>query len=840
MATYKGTSGNDTYTGGSSGDSITGNAGNDLLYGMGGNDTINGSGTVTTTKLDLNWKNQGSDGTNLANGFTQNTGGINVTVGYTDYGPAQAFQVETSSNARGYVASGETFDAYSNAYIQSTGTGVNSAVTLDFANASGYSYQDEVTDVSFRINDVDGYANGWTDIVTVTAYDAAGNIVPVTMTPSGADTVSGNTITASLSTDNTYDSSGSVLVSISGPVARIEITYANGQSNQQFITISDVQFVATSQDMDTIYGGDGNDLIYGGTDEDLLFGEAGNDTIDGGVGRDTIDGGAGNDSISGGDGNDSILGGTGNDTIDGGAGDDYIDGGDDNDSILGGTGNDTIYGGNGTDWISGGTGDDLISGGAGNDTISGGDGNDTIDGGTGADSIDGGAGDDSINGGDDTDTIIGGDGNDTIDGGNGTDSITGGAGNDVISGGAGNDTVYGGDGNDTINGGTGADSIDAGAGDDYVDAGDDNDTVYGGTGNDTVLGGSGNDSIFGDTGNDVISGGTGNDTLYGGDGNDTIEGGAGADSIFGDAGDDYIDGGDDNDTIYGGTGNDTILGGKGADSVFGGTGADVFVLNAGESNNDYIDGGEDNSNESLDTAIDRLVVNGRAKIIYDANDNESGTILWANGDTTRFTNIELITHVPCFTRGTIIETRFGQMRVEDIEVGHRVLTRDNGYQEVRWIGRRTFTAADLDFAPQLCPVRISAGALGMGLPEADLIVSPQHRIMLTGPSAEMLFGESEVLAAAVHLVGIQGVTRLPPMGVEYIHIMFEQHEIIRSDGAWTESFQPGDRNVGAMTQAARDELFQIFPELTNGTGRSKYPCARLSLKAHEVRVLMSA
>ena len=696
MATYSGTSGNNTYTGTSGADSITGNAGNDSLSGGAGNDTINASGGITTTNLDLNWNLQGFDGANLANGFTQNTGGINVKVGYTDHGPGEAFQVETSFDTRGYVGIGESFNAYSNAYLQATGNGNASTVSFDFSNASGYAYQDEVTNVAFRLNDVDAYAGGWTDIITVTAYDAAGNIVPVNMTPSGADVVSGNTVTGSNQNDTTYSSAGSVLVNIPGPVARIEVNYANGQSAGQMITISDVKFVATSIDMDTVHGGDGDDLITGGTDEDLLFGDNGNDTIDGGTGRDTIDGGAGNDSLLGGDGNDSILGGSGTDYIDGGSGADYIDAGDDADVVYGGIGNDTIYGGNGDDFVDGGAGEDLIFGDAGNDTLNGGAGNDTIDGGAGA---------------------------------------------------------------DQINGGDGAD---------------------------------------------------------------------------------LLSGGDGNDTILGGTGDDTINGGAGVDNLQGGTGADTFILTAGESNGDVIDGGEDNANEALDTAIDRLVINGRAKIIYDPADHESGVIRWANGEITRFTNIEAITHVPCFTPGARVNTLLGRKRVEEIEIGDRVLTRDNGYQVVRWVGRRSFAVADLLVAPQLCPVKIAAGALGNGLPEADLIVSPQHRMLIEGSAAQLLFGEGEVLAAALHMVGQQGITRLEPCAVDYVHLMFDAHEIICANGAWSESFQPGERSVATMNHAARDELFEIFPELAHAQGRKAYAAARLSLKAHEVRVLMAS
>ena len=154
--------------------------------------------------------------------------------------------------------------------------------------------------------------------------------------------------------------------------------------------------------------------------------------------------------------------------------------------------------------------------------------------------------------------------------------------------------------------------------------------------------------------------------------------------------------------------------------------------------------------------------------------------------------------------------------------------------------RINFSAADLVFAPHLCPVRIAAGALGNGLPEADMVVSPQHRMLVGGVTCELLFGESEALAAAVHLVGKPGITRLAPRAISYLHVMCDVHEIILADGAWSESFQPGDTTIDGMDDASRVELFEVFPELREASSRKTYGAARLSLKAHEVRVLMSA
>jgi hypothetical protein len=120
-----------------------------------------------------------------------------------------------------------------------------------------------------------------------------------------------------------------------------------------------------------------------------------------------------------------------------------------------------------------------------------------------------------------------------------------------------------------------------------------------------------------------------------------------------------------------------------------------------------------------------------------------------------------------------------------------------------------------------------------------MIVSPQHRLLVEGARAELLFGETEVLVPAKHLVGQLDVARLlPDDGVTYIHILFDRHEIVQSDGIWTESFQPAERMLTAMEAEVRAEVLAIFPELETDT--RAYAGARLSLKAHEARVLFAA
>lgn len=169
---------------------------------------------------------------------------------------------------------------------------------------------------------------------------------------------------------------------------------------------------------------------------------------------------------------------------------------------------------------------------------------------------------------------------------------------------------------------------------------------------------------------------------------------------------------------------------------------------------------------------------------------------------------------PCFARGTLIETEFGPLPVEMLVEGVQVLTRDNGLVAIRWIGSRKLGPHALQTSPELKPIRISAGALGEDSPRVDLLVSPQHRILVRSRIAQKIFGSDEVLVAAKQLLQLDGIDIAHDcVEVEYFHILFDQHEIVWSNGAETESLYTGTEALRTLGRAAREEIFTIFPEL---------------------------
>lgn len=168
--------------------------------------------------------------------------------------------------------------------------------------------------------------------------------------------------------------------------------------------------------------------------------------------------------------------------------------------------------------------------------------------------------------------------------------------------------------------------------------------------------------------------------------------------------------------------------------------------------------------------------------------------------------------VPCFTAGTYIDTPEGPRAIETLRPGDLVLTR-NGAQPVRWIGARRLEASVLETAENLRPIRIAAGALGAGLPAADLLVSPQHRMLVRSKIAEQIFGAREVLVAAKHLTALPGIAPAEVAEVTYLHILFDGHEILCANGAETESLYLGEQALLALGPAARREIAVLFPEL---------------------------
>ncbi|MEM8592104.1 MAG: Hint domain-containing protein [Pseudomonadota bacterium] len=485
----------------------------------------------------------------------------------------------------------------------------------------------------------------------------------------------------------------------------------------------------------------------------------------------------------------------------------------------------------------------------------------------------------------DDDVVQAGGGNDEVRAGAGADEVFGQDGDDTLVGGIGNDTLDGDDaaaGDDELYGGSGNDELIGDGGEDLLSGGSEGDILFAGDGDDVLDGGTGDDRMFGEGGDDtfVLGDGFGRDDITGGeadenDGGDVIdassatvdlsieflapeegviETGDGDRAAFLEieevrtgSGDDFVDLTAHGDalSLETGAGEDEIVLSDGIQFVDAGDDADTITFaGAGHAIGDVIDGGTGgDDNDTLDLTGSALT-GGRIEVsATDAADGtgSDGTVTYFNSDgsvagTLSFTDIENV--VPCFTPGTMIKTLDGDVPVELIAEGDRVLTRDNGFQVVRWVGIRTLPRAALAERPDFNPIEISRGALGQGLPERTMRVSPQHRMLIEGHGAQMFFGTDEVLVAAGHLTCVDGISRVEPESVTYIHLLFDRHEIVMADGAWAESFQPGDMSLAGMAQAARDEILALFPELAEaGAAARAFPAARMTVRAKEAPLL---
>mgnify|MGYP003542432897 FL=1 len=193
--------------------------------------------------------------------------------------------------------------------------------------------------------------------------------------------------------------------------------------------------------------------------------------------------------------------------------------------------------------------------------------------------------------------------------------------------------------------------------------------------------------------------------------------------------------------------------------------------------------------------------------------------------------------MPCFTSGIMVMTPDGEIGVGDLVSGSRVVTRDNGIQSVEWVGRISVDFAGLSASPHLKPVLIQQGSLGPGLPERDMLVSPNHRVLVGSDRPVQFYDGAEMLVAAKNLVDGRTIRQVDMLGVTYIHFLFARHEVVLANGAWTESFHPGDRSLGAVGNAQRVELGELFPGLSASDPQSVYQRGLRSRKRREALTL---
>lgn len=157
-----------------------------------------------------------------------------------------------------------------------------------------------------------------------------------------------------------------------------------------------------------------------------------------------------------------------------------------------------------------------------------------------------------------------------------------------------------------------------------------------------------------------------------------------------------------------------------------------------------------------------------------------------------------------FAAGTHIMTMRGEIPVEELNVGDRVVTRDRGMQTLRWIGSTTQTVRHTG------AVTFSEGVIKNG---RDLTLCASQRVVLKGTESMMRFGKREILAEAHRFLDGEHVVQSPSDDLQFFRLLLDQHEVIYAEAAACDSFLPSSGNLSALDESQQQEIHSIFPEL---------------------------
>ncbi|WP_148057322.1 Hint domain-containing protein [Octadecabacter sp. SW4] len=189
---------------------------------------------------------------------------------------------------------------------------------------------------------------------------------------------------------------------------------------------------------------------------------------------------------------------------------------------------------------------------------------------------------------------------------------------------------------------------------------------------------------------------------------------------------------------------------------------------------------------------------------------------------------------PCYAPGTMIDTPDGPRAVETLEVGDLVKTLDHGPKPIRWThsGDHPLEDAEVDDKP----VQIKAGALGRNLPAHDLIVSPQHRILVGGAGQLQPVFTSEAFAPAKSLTAVPGIRHMKgKTKITWIHFACDRHEVVTANGCLSESLLLGPMVVNGLTATERQAVTDIFGSAPTHDAALNGPPARECLTVGAVK-----
>lgn len=185
-----------------------------------------------------------------------------------------------------------------------------------------------------------------------------------------------------------------------------------------------------------------------------------------------------------------------------------------------------------------------------------------------------------------------------------------------------------------------------------------------------------------------------------------------------------------------------------------------------------------------------------------------------------------------FTHGTLISTDTGQVPVEDLVPGMKVMTANRGARRLLWVGSMVLVPKTNEISPSDCRLtRITADSFGMSRPQSDMMVGPGARLVQHNAQLEQTTGQSRLLAPASHLVdGVNVIDIKPPQPVTVYHLCLQQHAIISAGGLEMETYHPGPRFEADMGQNMLSLFLSFFRHIKAPADFGPLAAPRLSLQ----------
>ena len=257
----------------------------------------------------------------------------------------------------------------------------------------------------------------------------------------------------------------------------------------------------------------------------------------------------------------------------------------------------------------------------------------------------------------------------------------------------------------------------------------------------------------------------------------------------------------------------SIAFGTSINTAKGGGGHSTFITNA---SNDTIVGGNDATVANTDNTV---VLSGTFASYTLSKDNQGVVTAVIAGTTDTMTNIQTLrfddmsvatSTIACFAQGTRLATERGEIAVENLVIGDRLVLAAGGLRPVVWIGHRSIACARHPQPAEIWPIRVAAHAFGQGQPRRDLYLSPDHAV----------FAEN-ILVPIRDLQNGCSISGVAQSHVSYWHVELDAHDIILAEGMPVESFLEN----GNRADFEGGETLHLHPRFTGSAGAA--PCAPL-------------